>query len=138
MKLNQIRVLLVEDDYNVRKTLHIMLSEMGIKHIDEAINGMDALPMMEGALCKYHLIICDWNMPKKTGAELLREIRMTHPKVPFLMITARADQQSIMTAKDAGVTSYIRKPINFDHLRQHILSIFQPKPTSASHLLGKL
>jgi len=60
------------------------------------------------------LVISDWNMPKKTGDQLLIEIRENKKicNTPFIMLTARSDKDSVVSALMSGVSSYISKPFN--------------------------
>ncbi len=123
MKLNEHIFLLVEDDPNVRLTIKCMLHEMGITQIREAENGHTALRFLEGEAIEISFIICDWNMPHKTGIEFLREVRQVSETIPFLMITARADKDSILAAKSSNVTAYIRKPFTFKELKDKITAV---------------
>ncbi len=118
MRPHEAKVLLIEDDSNVRATLKAMLEEMNIYNIQEAENGIEALRYIDDNY--FNLILCDWNLPQKTGIELLREIRQSHPDVPFVMITARADKESVTLARENDVTSYICKPVNFQDLEKKI------------------
>ena len=121
MKMDNIKVLLVDDDRNVLLTIKAMLRDMGIKHIFEAQDGKVALDFIDAPKADpLDLILCDWNMPKKTGFEFLREIRQTYPLIPFLMITARADESSVQDAVQAGVSAYLRKPFSFDELQKKV------------------
>jgi CheY-like chemotaxis protein len=123
--IHKTSVLLVEDDQNVRTAIRSMLTEMGVNHVFEAKDGRAALQYFEHDSEKVNLIICDWNMPHKTGIELLREVRQTRHDLPFLMITARADQQSVQAAKESHVTAYIRKPFTFDDMKVKMLAIMK-------------
>jgi two-component system chemotaxis response regulator CheY len=58
------------------------------------------------------LVLCDWNMPGRSGLELLQQVRSVGLEVPFVMVTGRADKESVIAAKDAGVTAYISKPFS--------------------------
>ncbi len=120
MRPYEAKVLLVEDDANVRATLKAMLEEMDIYSIQEAENGIEALRYIDENAHSVNLIICDWNLPQKTGIELLREMRQSHPNIPFVMITARADKESVTLARENDVTSYICKPVNFESLEKKI------------------
>lgn len=124
MKYDSLRVLVVEDDASTRATLRAMLNEMGITQITEALDGHKALDTISEDSAPLDFIICDWNMPNKSGFEFLREIRTTHPHLPFLMITARADVSSVTDAKNAGVTGYLRKPFSLNELTGKIRDIF--------------
>lgn len=117
-------VLLVEDDSNVRLSIKAMLQEMGISNISEAADGVEALRLIEGDPKKgFGFVVCDWNMPKKTGLELLRDVRETNKKTPFLMITARANKDSVALAKKHDVTAYIVKPFTFNELKAKVSAI---------------
>ena len=59
------------------------------------------------------MIVSDWNMPNMTGLELLMSVR-ADPRfkhLPFLMVTAEAEKENILTAVKAGVSNYIVKPL---------------------------
>jgi CheY-like chemotaxis protein len=122
MKLHDIKVLLIEDDVNVRATLKAFLNEMGMANISEFGDGREAQKFMENEPDNAALIICDWNMPYKTGVEFFREIRQVYPTLPFIMVTARADKQSILTAKELNFTAYITKPVSYDVFKEKVLS----------------
>lgn len=120
LTFSDLRVLLVEDEDNVRASLKSMLEEMGITKIKETSNGLEALGYFDAQPAEVDMIICDWNMPHKSGFEFLREIRQSRPELPFLMVTARADKISVLAARDNEVTAYVRKPFTFDELRGKI------------------
>jgi len=124
MDLSSITVLIVEDEANVRFTIRAMLQEMGIEAVSEATGGQQALSVLEANPNAYRLILCDWNMPGMKGIDFLREVRKTNPLISFVMITARADETSILEAKDANVTAYIRKPFSSNELKSKINLLF--------------
>jgi two-component system, chemotaxis family, chemotaxis protein CheY len=130
MPFSTVRALLVEDDLMTRSTVKVMLADMGITNIIEAGDGNRALQAIENNLYPIDIIVCDWNMPNKSGFEFLREIRQTHPTVPFLMITARADLSSVADARAAGVSGYIRKPFSYDQLNSKIVELLPEKRKS--------
>ena len=110
--LSGLKVLIVEDQQDARSMLRNMLSELGINQIFEAVDGREGLRLMDSAFDFVDMVICDWNMPAMTGVEFLRQLRTVDAAVPFLMITGRADMNSVVEAKTAGVTGYIRKPFS--------------------------
>lgn len=122
MKMDNIKVLLVDDDRSVLFTVKAMLMDMGIRHIFEAQDGKVALDFIDASVkgVSLDLILCDWNMPKKTGFEFLREVRQSYPRLPFLMITARADESSVQDAVHAGVSGYLRKPFSMYELKKKV------------------
>lgn len=110
--LSEVRILIVEDQSEARSLLRGMLGEMGVTQIFESKDGRDALKFLDAAFDMVDLIICDWNMPGMTGLELLRQLRTVDPDMPFLMVTSRSDMESVVAAKSASVTAYIRKPFS--------------------------
>ncbi len=114
--IKHLKVLIVDDQLEVRSMLRGMLSELGISQIFEASDGKEAMQFTDNAMDMIDVVICDWNMPKMTGIELLRQMRSVYPDVPFLMVTGRSDMDSVTQAKASGVTAYIRKPFSPAHL----------------------
>lgn len=110
--LGEIRILIVEDQSDARSLMRGMLGEMGVTQIFESSDGREALKFLDAAFDFIDLIICDWNMPGMTGLELLRQLRSVDPDMPFLMVTSRSDMDSVISAKSANVTGYIRKPFS--------------------------
>lgn len=110
--ISKLRVLIVDDQSDVRSMLRTMLGELGITQVFEAAEGREAMNFLDAAVDFVDMIICDWNMPKMTGVEVLRQLRSVYADIPFLMLTARNDMDSVFEAKAAGVTAYIRKPFS--------------------------
>lgn len=107
-----LKVLIVEDQSEARSMLRNMLLELGINQVFESSDGREALAFIDSAFDFVDLILCDWNMPKMNGVELLRQLRTVDPEVPFLMVTGRSDIDSVVEAKSSGVTAYISKPFS--------------------------
>ena len=125
MQLQDLIVLVVEDDTNVKMTIKYMLEEMGVKEVITFESTINTLKYLDENINKIDIILCDWNMPQKTGLELLREIRQIKPDMPFVMVTARADKESVMLAKAENITSYVSKPITFNGLQTKIKVIME-------------
>jgi CheY-like chemotaxis protein len=117
----QKKILFVEDARTVRRLSVSMLRELGYEHIVEAENGSDAIEKLT-QLGPFDLIISDWNMPEKTGYELLKWIRATNifKTVPFVMATAQGEKLSIKKAIDAGANDYLMKPFSNKELKKVI------------------
>lgn len=111
-QFDQLKVLIVEDQAEARSMLKNMLALIGVHQIFEAADGKEALSFIDGAFDFIDMIICDWNMPNMDGGELLRQVRSTGENIPFLMITGRGDKESVLQAKESGVSGYIRKPFS--------------------------
>ncbi len=111
-KLEDLKVLIVDDQADARVLLKNMLSEIGVHQVFEASDGRQALSFIDAAFDFVDFIVCDWNMPSMSGVELLRQLRTVDPDIPFLMVTGRGDMDSVVEAKSSGVTGYIRKPFS--------------------------
>jgi two-component system chemotaxis response regulator CheY len=114
--LDKLRILIVDDQAEIRAMVRNMLTDLGITQTFEASDGKEAMSFIDSAMDFIDLVICDWNMPKLSGVELLRQLRSVNPDLPFLMITGRSDIESVAEAKASGVTAYIRKPFSPAHL----------------------
>ena len=123
MNIDHLKILLVEDDQNTRSTVRAMLAEMGINQVFESKDGEEANVFMDMDAMDIDIVISDWNMPEKTGFELLQNLQTSKPSLPFIMITGRADANSVQDAVQAGVTGYIRKPFSMKELEAKIVSI---------------
>lgn len=113
-------IMIVDDDQTMRMLIRRMLTRMKITNLVEASGGDDALKQLELASSPFDLIICDWNMPGMSGIELFDRVSALKPGLPFLMLTGRADANSVIAAKKAGVAAYIVKPISPDELKTKI------------------
>ncbi len=114
------KVLVVDDFATMRRIVKNILTQLGYKHIIEADDGTTAMDRLKQE--KIDLIISDWNMPKMTGLELLKNVRSTPDtaNIPFIMVTAEAQQDNIILAVKAKVSQYIVKPFTADILGEKI------------------
>ena len=110
MEMNDLTVLAVEDNKQAMGLLKAMLADIGVRQVYTAKTGKEALSFMDSCEEMIDVILCDWNMPEMTGFELLRQVRAVNPDLPFLMITGASDKESVVRAKESGVTGYIVKP----------------------------
>ncbi|MCK5041375.1 MAG: response regulator [Sphingomonadales bacterium] len=113
-------ILIVEDSREMRKILQGMLTELGINQVFLAKDGVEALLFLGDCYDMIDIVVADWNMPNMDGSELLRQIRGADPDIPFMMITGRADKDSVVEAKSQGVSSYIAKPFSIEQLEKKL------------------
>ncbi|HRG57791.1 MAG TPA: response regulator [Bacteroidia bacterium] len=69
------------------------------------------------------LILSDINMPGKSGLDLLKEVKSKFPQLKVMMVTAYGDQQNYDKAFSLGADDFITKPIDFEQLREKIVSL---------------
>jgi two-component system chemotaxis response regulator CheY len=120
-----IKILVVDDFATMRKVIRNLLKQVGYENIVEAEDGVTALRTLKSQ--KIDLIISDWNMPNMTGLELLKAVRADEEikTTPFLMVTAEALQDNVITAVKAGVSNYIVKPFTAEVLNEKIKKIIE-------------
>ena len=111
--MNPARILVVDDDENLRWVLKTQLEEMGYS-VSTAIDGEQALAAIERE--PPALILTDLKMPGLSGLELLDRIRPDYPEMPVVIITAFATIQNAVQAMRAGAYDYLTKPIDYDEL----------------------
>jgi len=114
---NKPNILLVDDEQFLAKGISVILGKkLDCNEMAIAMDGEQAWQILQDK--DIDIVISDWNMPKKSGAELLHNMK-ANPKtssIPFLMLTGRGDVDSVKSAQDAGVVEYIVKPFNGDEL----------------------
>ena len=118
------RVLVVDDFSTMRRIVRNILRQLGFQNIVEADDGTAAWEIINRE--KIDFIVSDWNMPQMTGIDLLRKVRGSEQfaQIPFLMVTAEAQQENIIEAVQAKVSNYIVKPFTADTMKQKIDKIF--------------
>jgi two-component system, chemotaxis family, chemotaxis protein CheY len=108
------KILVVDDDPTCRKIVALRLKAVKGVEVTEAEDGDKAW----GLLKRNHFdgAIVDWQMPGKSGLEIVRAIRQAGIKIPLLMVTAESDKERVVEAIHAGVTDYLIKPFDADAL----------------------
>jgi len=109
------RVLIADDSSTMRKIILRSLQAVGVPEAKEAADGNEAIAMFKPG--EFDLVLTDWNMPGKTGLEVVQAIRAQDPKVPIIMITTEAEKGRVLQAIQAGVSDYLVKPFTADTLR---------------------
>ena len=111
------RLLIVEDDSALRRSLHTTLGSLGFD-VSEASNGEDALVHLRRA--SYEAVLLDINMPGMGGIEACRRIRRMSTKLQILMLTVRDDEDDKVEALEAGADDYVTKPFQSRELTARI------------------
>ncbi len=119
-KMQALKVLIVDDQPEVRVIVREILSDLGITRTFEASNGREAMQFIDADFESVNLIICDWNMPSVNGIDFLKQIRSVFPDMPFLMITGQSNKNVVLEAKTAGVSAFIRKPFSPEQVESKI------------------
>lgn len=107
------RVLLVDDETDIRDVLSMSISDMGFEVIC-AEDGREGLKQFESAAP--HIVLTDIKMPVMDGIELLKRIKQKNPETEVVMITGHGDMDLAIESLKHEATDFITKPINVDAL----------------------
>jgi two-component system, OmpR family, response regulator len=110
-----VRILLVEDDAMIGKTLQQALQQDGYA-VDWVGDGRAAQAAIATAEDAYAMVLLDLGLPKKDGIELLRDLRRQGNRVRVLVVTARDAVADRVAGLDAGADDYLTKPFSLDEL----------------------
>jgi two-component system, chemotaxis family, chemotaxis protein CheY len=124
------RVLLAEDSTVMRKIIRHLLEDVGVLSATEAADGAEAMELFKAG--EFDLVLTDWNMPNKTGIQVVREIRATGSTIPIIMITTEGEKSRIADAILAGASDYLVKPFDHNKLRDMLNSQIAAKSGSSS------
>ncbi len=105
-------ILLVDDTVIMREGLRRVLASMGYENILQAENGKQALKIISSGEHDIGVVFLDIVMPVMDGKTALKTIRETNKELPVVMLTSKADKDSIIECSKLGMTSYVLKPIN--------------------------
>lgn len=119
---SKLKVLIVDDFDNFRLTVSKMLQEFGVRTVDSAANGADALRHCQQH--RYDFILCDYNLgPGKTGQQVLEDLRhrqLLRIDSLFILVSAESSKQVVMAAYDYEPDDYLAKPVTTKALRQRL------------------
>jgi len=101
------RVLIVEDDEELREALAVTLDLAGCR-VEATAGAQDALVHLEAA--PFDVVVSDVNMAGMDGHELLRRVRALHPQVPVVLVTAFGSIERSVQAMRDGASDYLVKP----------------------------
>lgn len=119
------KVLIVEDMEEMRNIIRSLLTAMGFGTVAVARNGEEAWKILQTS--PPDVVLCDWNMPRMSGRELLDAVR-ADPKlslIPFVMITGENSATQVKSAVAGGVTDFIIKPFTAATLEQRLLNVLR-------------
>lgn len=119
-EVENLRVLVVDDSLASRRHLRRLLEELGIERISEAVNGKEAVALLQEAMVD--LVITDYNMPEMDGRELTEYIRTQswQASVPVLMVTSEQNMGRLAAVERAGVSAICDKPFEAGSIRKLI------------------
>jgi len=130
VRFDPLKILLVDDNDHMRLLLTEMLRAIGVRHIFEALDGMEALSMMRRV--PIDIVISDLKMGGLGGIDFVNLLRRApdspNPFAPVIMITGHSTTRRVRDARDAGVNEFLTKPVTGKALVHRLtLLIDQPR-----------
>ena len=122
------RILIIEDDADIRDVLKLQLEDAGHQVI-EAKDGQEGIDLMKKGsnLLQVGLIITDIRMPKVNGVEAVEYIKANAPSIPIMVVTGYPDTELAINLLQKGVKDYLVKPVEKDTLLDKVKTILSSK-----------
>ena len=122
MQKNSKRLLIVDDDKQIRELLAFDISHSGYV-VDTAVDGEEGLK--KSLENHYDLILLDVMMPKMNGYDVCKNIRIAKPDVPVLMLTAKGTLEDKTEGFDCGADDYLVKPFEIQEVLLRIRALLR-------------
>ncbi len=124
------RILVAEDDADIRETLKDLLSGEGYA-VETASDGVAALAAWKGAAEPFDLVVLDVMMPGKSGYDVCREIRAAGSRVAVLMLSAKSEEIDKVVGLELGADDYVTKPFGVRELLARVSAALRRAEQSA-------
>ncbi|MEF9475136.1 MAG: sigma-54 dependent transcriptional regulator [Candidatus Mariimomonas ferrooxydans] len=148
MKASKGKILVVDDEKNMREVLNIFLKGEGYD-VTVADGGSYGITALKKDI--FNVVITDLKMPKVSGFDVLKFIKETSPNTIVVIITAFGTTESAVEAMKLGAFDYIQKPFKMDNIRLVLKNALekhklqkdilimkgQLKPSSLENIIGK-
>src|SRR4029077_9225123 len=118
------KILVIDDSETIRQQVRQALAATGYE-IVEAVDGIDGLEKLR-ALTDLDIALCDVNMPRMNGLDMIAEVQRSGPKIPILMLTTEGQPALIRRAREAGAKGWIVKPFKPELLVAAVTKLIDP------------
>jgi two-component system phosphate regulon response regulator OmpR len=122
MSLEPTKVLLLDDDLRLRDLLERYLAEQGmtVRAVADA-RALDAALERD----RFDVLVLDWMLPGEDGLSICRRLQGSHPELPIVMLTAKADEIDRIVGLEMGADDYLPKPFNPRELVARIKAVLR-------------
>ena len=110
-------LLIVDDDNNIRETLHDLLCDAHECHT--ADRAEQALSYLEFE--SYDVVLTDIAMPGLSGEEVLKRVQVQHPHTPVIVISGNSDKDTAKNLLNMGAFAYISKPFKLEDVESAVV-----------------
>ncbi|MCW2523520.1 MAG: DNA-binding response regulator [Frankiales bacterium] len=115
-------VLVVDDEPQLLRALVLSLTHRGFQ-VSTAADGANALAIAEAG--RPDLLLLDLGLPDMDGLEAIRRLRMTHPELPIIVLSARSGNSDKIVALDLGALDYVTKPFDMNELLARVRAVLR-------------
>lgn len=120
--MNDLTILVVDDDPNIRKVVRFALAREGWT-VHEADDGTSGLEQVEHV--KPHLVVLDISMPRMDGTAVCRELRARGNDVPIIFLSSRNDEIDRVLGLELGADDFVTKPFSPRELVARVRAYFR-------------
>lgn len=132
-----IKVAIVDDDDGVRtKPVHAIARFDGCTCVGQFSSGEDALARLPAS--SPDVVLMDINLPGMNGIECVRQLKLAHPGIEFIMLTVYEDTESVFNALAAGASGYLLKLVPRPELLEAIQRVHAGGSPMTSHIARKV
>jgi two-component system, chemotaxis family, chemotaxis protein CheY len=129
--IRQAKILIVDDEFYMRKVIRTLLLAMGVTNVHDAADGASGLTAVSAL--DPDVVILDWQMDGMNGPEFVRRVRspgsFPYPNVPIVMLTGHSERSRVVEAMRLGVHEFLVKPVSGKALHERLVSVLlNPRP----------
>ncbi|PCI99675.1 MAG: hypothetical protein COB14_05655 [Alphaproteobacteria bacterium] len=118
-------ILLVEDQESVRGMIVEMLNRIGYE-VSSVESGMEGLDIIRENPTLYDLVLTDHNMPKMTGLEMVQQVHMDFPDLPFILLSGYSEEKLAEIIRGhTAIKAVLHKPVSSSVLEENIGNILE-------------
>jgi DNA-binding NtrC family response regulator len=123
-------VLVVDDEEDVRTAAQAMLEECGFT-VFGACDGFEALEMFRARAGEIGAVVLDVTMPRMSGEEVLREMRLLDPTVPAILSSGYHEHEAMSRCGEEARAGFLQKPYRMEALAEKVRSAIAARPRPA-------
>ncbi|MAF48627.1 MAG: response regulator [Rhodospirillales bacterium] len=126
LDFRKLHILLIDDEAFMRSLVERALNEIGVEIVTSAENGRQGLEKLKGSRRPVDLVICDLEMPEMDGLGFVKAMRsddqISVSKIPVLILTGHAEEETVYDAVKLGINGYLVKPISKNSLEKRLIA----------------
>jgi len=115
-KLEQTKILIVDDSEPMRELVFCLLQELGCKCIEKADGGPSGLEQLQTN--EFKMAFLDIDMPEMNGIEVLKTVKKENPKTYIIMLSGHSSTQNVKEAITNGANGFIVKPCSIQKIKE--------------------